>query len=200
MAKDINKKEEKQEILKPVNAGKARLIAALMVVIAIFFGTRSSLMSMRNEALEYFTDGDPAKSLDYGIVYDLEQRVVHAKNVVTIAKRYISSSDAFIKNIETDCEHIEKATEPNKLYKYNEELEKDVYALIDYIDGMKIDLNETDAEYIVEAYVNFESDNQRIGHSEYNNKAKEFNAILSTFPTSITSKLAFVKPLSLFAY
>lgn len=204
MAMDNNKAESKQEILKPQGAGKARLIAIIMVVVAIIIGTRSSLMGLRREALSYFTDGDPSDKLDYGIQYDLDERVKFANHMIVVAKRYIGENDAFITNILNDTAKLQKASDPADKFKYNEQLGADCYALLEYLDKLNmagsIDINETDMDLLVESWIDMESANQKMGHSSYNAKAREFNQILQEFPTNITRLIAFVKPLTLFDY
>lgn len=201
MAKE-NKKAEKQEILKAKGAGKARLISILLIIVAIFIGARSSLGELRAEALDYFFNGDPADSLDYGIEYDLQMRITRAGNLITVAQRYIDEDHSAIKNIKNDCDKISKSTEPNEKYKYNEELTKDCAVLVEILQGTAIinDENEVDFDLVVDAIVDMESSNQIIGHSQYNQKAKEFNELLEEFPINFTSKLVFIKPLKLFAY
>ncbi|MBO4359966.1 MAG: hypothetical protein J5822_03720 [Eubacteriaceae bacterium] len=204
MAKDNNKADSSQEILKPQGAGKARLIAIIMVILAIIIGTRSSLMGLRREALSYFTDGDPSNKLDYGIQYDLDERVKFANHMIVVGKRYLGENDAFIANILNDSAKLQKATDPSDKFKYNEQLGADCYALLEYLDKLNlagsIDINDTDMTLLVEAWVDMESSNQKMGHSSYNTKAREFNAILEQFPTNITRLIAFVKPLTLFDY
>ena len=204
MAKDNNKAVSKQEILKPQGAGKARLIAIIMVILAIIIGTRSSLMGLRSEALSYFTDGDPANKLDYGIQYDLDERVKIANHLITVAKRYIDENDAFITNILNDSAKLQKASDPSDKFKYNEQLGRDFNALLDYLDKLNlsgsIDINDTDMELLTESWIDMESANQKMGHSSYNAKAREFNQVLEQFPTNITRLIAFVKPLTLFDY
>ena len=198
MAKDNKKVEKKQDILKAKGAGKARLISILMIVIAIFTGARTSLGQLRQEALDYFFEGDPLNSMDYGIEYDLQQRVTKAGNLITIAQRYIDKDDSAIKNIQTDCDKITKSSEPNEKYKYNEELTADCYALVEILEYT--DISDADVDYLVDIMVDMESSNQIIGHSEYNKKAKEFNELLEEFPINFTSKMTFIDPLELFAY
>lgn len=204
MAKDNNKAVSKQEILKPQGAGKARLIAIIMVILAIIIGTRSSLMGLRSEALSYFTDGDPANKLDYGIQYDLDERVKFANHMITVAKRYIGENDAFITNILNDSAKLQKASDPSDKFKYNEQLGADCYALLDYLDKLNlsgsIDINATDEALLIQAWSDLDSANQKMGHSSYNAKAREFNQVLEQFPTNITRLIAFVKPLTLFDY
>jgi len=205
MANDNNKAKGSEKILRAPGEGKARLIAILMVVIAIFIGTRGSLMKLRNEALGYFTDGDPSNSLDYGIQYDLNEKVSFAGHLITISKRYgVDENDSFIKNIKTDCEKLQGNADPNVKFRYNEQLTQDAYALVQYLQDMmdagEIDITDSDIDLIAGAIVDMESADKRMGHSVYNDKARAFNQTLSAFPTNVTRLIAFVKPLTLFDY
>ncbi len=202
MAKDNKKAETRQDILKPKGAGKARLISILLIIVAIFIGARTSLGGLRNEALAFFFNGDPSNPLDYGIEYDLQQRVTKAGNLITVAQRYINKNNQTLKDIQTDCDKITKSKEPNEKYKYNEQLTEDCYELIALLNETDIikEAYSYDFDLVADIVVDMESSNQIIGHSQYNQKAKEFNDLLEEFPINITSKLSFIKPLELFAY
>lgn len=202
MAKNKEKAENKQNILKAKGSGKARFISILLIIIAIFIGARTSLVELKQEALDYFFNGDPSNSLDYGIEYDLNQRVTKAGNLITVSQRYIDSNDSAIKAVQKDCDNITKSSEPNEKYKYNEKLTEDCYALVEALNKTDIVLekNSYDFDLVVDIIIDMDSSNQIIGHSAYNQKAKEFNLLLEEFPINITSKFVFIKPLELFAY
>ncbi len=189
--------KSKNDVLKPKGRAKACAICLVLIVVALFIGGRKSLAPLRSEALDYFYNGDGTE-IDVGIESDLEQRITLAEDLITIGERYFDKDEALLTNITYDCSKISGSTEPNVKFKYNEELTSDCYALVEAMD--LLDLTDTDTELVVETIVNMESSNEIIGHSSYNQKANEFNSLISEFPTSLVAKISFVKLLSLFEY
>ncbi len=184
--------------MKNIKKSTAIILCIIMIVLSIFFGGRISLNKIRNEALSLFYEGNPDDQYDLGIEYDLERRIVFAGNLVTVAKRYTDSGNSLITAVQNACNNLSSAGDPADKYKYNQELTTACNNLSAYLETQ--DMTDSDMRYNASVKSDMESANQIIGHSDYNNKAAEFNQLLRKFPTNILSKLTFVSPLKQFAY
>ncbi|MFA0814827.1 MAG: LemA family protein [Anaerofustis sp.] len=166
----------------------------ICILLSVFLGGKLSLAPLRADALSVFTDGSDGSGK--GIQYDLDQRIETAANQIAVAERYLSADDAGIASVSDAIFALKNAESPSDKYAANAALTAACTALYDTLNGMS--LSEKDRTYLEGFQTELESANQIIGHSDYNEKAAEFNALIEKFPTGFVALLSGVKALDLY--
>lgn len=176
--------------------GFAMLVCAIMIFTAICIGGYRCVASERSSVLVYFESGDGTQQ-DLGIRYLLNKRIGEAYNMLSVASRYIGTSESAYTDVSNAITALENEENPNKAYSCNNTLTSSCDALAAKLSGYA--LSEKDAQYLSEIKTNMTSYNMQTEHCAYNEKAAEFNEqVLDRFPTGMIARLLGVKTLSLF--
>jgi hypothetical protein len=174
----------------------AMLVCAIMIFSAVCIGGYRYVASERANVLEYYVSGDGTQQ-DLGIRYLLEKRIGEANNLLTVASRYIATSDSAYADVANAVAALENEDNPNKAYTYNNTLTSSCDTLTAKLSGYA--LSEKDAQYLSEIKTNMTSYNMQAEHCVYNEKAAVFNEqVLGRFPTGTIAQLLGIKSLSLF--
>jgi hypothetical protein len=175
----------------------AIIICALLIVSSIYIGS-GGLYKEYKSTITFFTEGSDGDG--YGIAYDLEYKVGQAYDLLTVAGRYLDQDDLLMVNLNEAIEEMETALETNDAsaaYDANTALNIACDAIDDSLEK-KDDLSESDIRYLEEIKDELSSRDQIIGHSDYNDLASAFNAMLSKFPTNLVAKLRGIGEIPLF--
>ena len=153
-------------------------------------GCRRSLLSVRKTAEDYFYGNENS------IMSDLEYIGATAINLKTIAIRCIDSNDKTITDLIEARKNLNLAETVSEKYVAAQRLFDAVTALHDALDPDK--MNSTDKNFRSSLYDDIRSAMQRISHSDYNDAAREFNALLGHFPAKLVADMAGIEPLPLY--
>lgn len=167
----------------------------IVILLSSLFGGRRSLLKEQNAVEDYFFNG--AGGDGYSIQDDLEYIGATANNFKTVAVRYIANDDPLITSLtEARLALASAKTIPDK-YVAATRLYDAVAALHASLDTNK--MNSTDKGFRASLYDDINSAMQRISHNGYNDAAREYNAILESFPAKFIAKFVGIGPAQLYA-
>lgn len=172
----------------------ARIITAVLVLLAILAGGYTSLNSLKSKTELVFINGQNNDGL--GIENDLGERIDLAYNLVTIAKKHLDEQDQLIINVLLARDALITAKSPAQKYNANMLLTQATTDLYNKLGA--INLPEKDESYRKSIYADLSSRNDTISHDGYNAAAQQFNDLLLSFPASIIANLTGIKPVELF--
>lgn len=158
---------------------------AIMVAIAPFLGTNSSLSAERNDAQgEVYYD-----STGFSITTAARSRYDAASNLVTIAEKYTDQNPALaelIDELEYAMQKVNASYGVN-IVKTSHEITEPAHALAEALEQME--LSEEDSKYPANLVSELDSLQDKIYRSSYNEAAESFNEILNSFPVNFFSIL-----------
>lgn len=161
----------------------AAVIMVVLILFACFLGSSRSLGKLYKNVEQAFVEGTGAS--DVSILDCLAERAEYARNLVTVADRYLSSSDDASKAVTKAVEKLEKASGVSNLFDANVELTDKVATLYSKLEGAK--LTDSDLLLVKKVYQNFKSLNDQISHADYNAVANEYNRVFKDSPLSFLS-------------
>lgn len=172
----------------------------IMIVMGTLIGSHNSLSRLSNKAENIFYAGENKDGLS--IQSDLDKRSELARNLVTVASAYLPQDTVALTAVTSAREELKNATSIKEKAKANKTLDEAVFNLYSLLDTEGITENEklinNFSKNPTRIYTEFKSFGDTIKHDKYNEYAKEFNNILSSFPSNMLSKATFIKPLELF--
>lgn len=174
------------------------LVMAVLVVASVPLGAFRSLSREREKALGngYYYD-----STGYSIWEGLERQEASARNLITVAERYVDSNpglDPYIDELtyRADyCENFMEDGDPQEV-ECHWFLLQAAQELSQQLEQVK--LEEKDQKYPRQLIADMESEQDKLMRSSYNDDARGFNAKLSGFPVRFLNKLIHVEPLGVF--
>lgn len=170
-------------------------ITLVIILASILTGAERSLNQIREPIREIlykgtFLDGESIEN-------DLISRIEYSANLITIAQRYVDGDMTLNFLINSRNELVEASHLYDK-YTANQKLSEASSLLYDRV--LEENMSERDLKYTEAVYANLKDRNITISYeaSVYNERAKEFNRHLSSFPGIIAKSLGMVHPLEIF--
>lgn len=166
------------------NRGFAFGVCLLAAVFSIFVLGGWKLSNLRDEAVDAFFEGENG----YSAYQDLMERREHAANLLRIAEQTIPGEE--VSEVAAQAfDSLSEAESPEEYYEANEELQAAVDALYQALAESEAVDDET-FERADRQYVDFCSimSNLRLDDS-YNDRAKEYNAVLEAFPAGLIGEV-----------
>ena len=170
----------------------AWFILCLSVILSIFILGGWKLSNRRNDVLQYFLNGENG----FSIANDIHVRTECGYNLLTLANRIMLEDDSVIQNMDTALQDVEAALSIPEYYAANQSLTNAFDAL--YLALMSSQASENDKLLASKQSDEFNSRAKTILKDPYNEKALEFNNLLSTFPSNVISFFSGTKDLPLF--
>lgn len=171
-------------------------VTAVAVVASTLFGSHRSLAALRRGVEKTITQG--ADGSGYSIATDSQDMVNTARNLMTVAKKYLPADHALFADLEDCCRSLEGAkTAPD--WKNGQ---ADLRAVCDVLQ-MELaklpEVTEQDRAYLAGFQVDLEAAAHSVERDPYNGLARDFNEnILGRFPANFLGKLTFIAPLETF--
>lgn len=171
------------------------LVMAGLVLASVPLGVNRSFARLREDAEGSYYHDDSG----YAIYEGLDDREAAANNLLTVARKYADANpelDPAIDDLEYRLDlstpYGDFAAEARK----NDQLTLDFQTLYDALEGAG--LSEKDERYRVGLLNNFESAQDKIQRSSYNDDAQEYNARLRKFPVNFLRYVSGVEELGVF--
>lgn len=174
------------------------LIMAGLILVSVPLGAGRSLSREREKALEnsYYYD-----STGYAIYEGLEQQETSARNLITVAERYVDREpglDPYIDELtyRADyCENFMEDGDPQEVecHWYLLQAAQELSQQLE-----QVELEEKDQKYPRQLIADMEAEQDKLMRSSYNDDARRFNEKLSGFPVRFLNKLVDVEPLGVF--
>lgn len=158
----------------------AAIVMAVLILFSCWLGSNRSLGKLAKNVDDAFYTATSAA--DVSIEDCLAERREYARELVTVAGRYLASSDSAVKNVTKAVEDLEKAKTVAKKFDANVELTDAAANLYDAL--LKKSLSSNDEMLVKKTYQNFRSLNDQISHAAYNTLANEYNAVFKDSPLS----------------
>ena len=167
----------------------AILIMVVVILASGLLGCRRSLLSERKSAEDLFYSGESIQN-------DLEYIGATAGNLKTIALRYMDADDLLITDLNDARSALTSAKSISEKYEAAQRLFDAVTNVHDALDPNK--MNSTDKSFRASLYDDIKSAMQRISHSDYNDKAREFNELLEHYPAKLIADVVGIEPIQLY--
>ncbi len=163
------------------------LIMAGAILVSVPLGVNRSFARLREDVEdEYYYD-----STGYAIYEGLDARVGTARNLLTLAERYVDK-DPELDVYKDNLEHVVKLCEnywfddiedADRQVENNRRLGEAAQELADRLETLE--LSEKDKKYPAQLIADMESEQDKIERSSFNDKAREYNARLEKFPANL---------------
>ena len=164
------------------------LLAA--VLVSTYVSARNGLSEVLDSVELAFIEGTDGSG--YSIYTDLQNRVALARNLETVALRYLDETCESIRDLETAADALEGERDPEKAYRANTALDEAAAAVNAQLEQLA--LSDTDESYRIGIMTDLESYNATISHDGYNEYVKSVNEeTLSRFPANIFRIITFMQ-------
>ena len=160
-------------------------VMALAILLAIPLGFLRTMYRFYNDLEQEFYQGAYQDGLS--IQSDLEERMLLAQNLVTVARRYLDAEDPSIDQTLQARLDLENAQTPSEKYQANNRLTDATAILYETLGNAP--LSEKDQDYRRSLYADLLSRNDTISHDPYNRLALEYNQKLDGFPAALLAQL-----------
>lgn len=173
----------------------ACLITAGVMVLSAFLGCNRSLAALRGKTERAIVQGDGS---GYSIMTDGQDMVDTARNLVTVAEKYIPGEKALFDDLEAYCRQMEEARtdageRKNAVLGIRSVCES-IHMKLSEVGGV----SEKDTGYLAGFEVELDAAMHRMSADPYNGAAKAFNDVEARFPASVLG--VFVGPLATFDF
>ncbi len=178
---------------------KKSVIGALLmtaaIVVSIPLGVNRSFARLREDVeSEYYYD-----DTGYAIYDGLEARVGAAKNLLTMAGRYVNQDpelDVYMDNLEhvvklCDNTWFDDIDQIGQTVQYNSRLGEEAQKLADRLETLE--LSDRDKKYPRQLLADMDSEQDKIERSSFNDEVLEYNEKREKFPASVLAPLSGVK-------
>ncbi|WP_283609595.1 LemA family protein [Faecalispora anaeroviscerum] len=177
------------------NRRTAWIIMIAAVVLSVLLGSVRSVSSLRQQTEQTFTQGTRGDGL--GISHYLESRASLSGNLITVAGRYLDSSDARIVALRQAADALSSAQTPSAKYQADQNLNSAFQSVYDALEGQY--LSQKDADYRTRLQYDFKSRAASISYDGYNGLVQNFNdKVLRATPGGAVASAVGVKPLELY--
>ena len=171
---------------KANDRNRAKITTAIVIVLAIFMGSYRSISRLNKDVLAAFSDmGDDS----YSIAELLDEKIVGAHNVATVAKKYMGDSAA--NKLYSIISALDKAETAAEKSRENTNLDTECKRLEAELSALSI--KEADENALRRQLTNMEAANDIIERNGYNNKVAELDKKLDSFPANVLLKLYGIK-------
>lgn len=164
----------------------------LSIILCIGFDTYFSLNKMHSQTEQSFY-----KPENTAIQTQLDNKASSANKISNLAKKYYQTTELIISDVVNAANELANADTISKKYEINNSLNRAVDALY-YAMNNNSDVNRGDLTTLSSLYNEYNSYNDAILKSGYNQSADEYNAILSRFPANIVQKITNLKSAEVF--
>lgn len=169
----------------------AALITAAVVAASAFLGCNRSLNALRRETAHQLRSS--ASGGEYSIATDGRDMADLARNMMTLARKYLPDGEDAYTQLEACCQQMEsvyfEASDVRTAAVGIQTACRDLAARLEVAPG----LSERDRAYLAGFAVDLEGCLHRMENDPYNAAAEEFNRTLETFPANLLG--LFVEPL-----
>lgn len=174
------------------------IVMAVLIVVSLPLGTNRSLTREREKALEnsYYYD-----RTGYAIYDGLEQQETSARNLITVAERYVEQApelDPYLDELTYRADYCQSFFDngsPEEVESH-QALMQAAQAMSEQLE--QIELKEKDQKYPRELIADMEAEQDKLERSSYNDDARAFNQKLEKVPARFLYKLLGIKPLGVF--
>ena len=174
-----------KQLLK--NRNVAIVITVIVIVLSILGGSHRSLLAAAYSAERHFDD----------IQRDLDTRIGLASNLQVVAERYLYIGEDALVELDTAITNLRDAQTANEKAIANQQLTVATERMDIVLQNENLSV--TDERYRIQIRTDLASYNQIIGHSKYNEKVDQYNAVvLGKFPANILAQLTGVPKLESF--
>ncbi len=174
----------------------ALCVTAVAVVASTVLGSHRSLAAVRRGVEKTITQG--ADSSGFSISTDSQDMVNIARNLMTVAKKYLPADHALFADLEACCQSLEQAKTVFD-WKNGQNGLMSVCQSIQMELAKTPEVSEQDRGYLAGFQVDLEAAAHSIAMDPYNDLARDFNDnILGKFPANFLGKLTFISPLETF--
>jgi len=163
------------------NKGLMIIIMISMIVISSLVMGVSQINAKVTKINKVFEVG--AYNDGLSIRRDLQTRIECSKNLVTLAKMYMSASEQAIKDVEDLIHKLEKEESKAELYKLNSELQQKIEVLWNEIN--KYDISDKHLDSGKEQMSRIKNAQNTISYDPYNTEVAEFEKETSGLIASI---------------
>jgi len=175
------------------NRKVAVVITVIVMILATLFGSHRSLVAKAAPIEEYFVNGADG----YSIQRDLDAREALAKNLQTVANRYLSANAEAMTELNDAINTMDRANTIQEKSNANQKLTAATEHVYLELEGYP--LSAADNKYRTQIKTDLASYNQIISHDKYNEMVVEYNRdILGQFPASLLAKMTRVPELPTF--
>lgn len=173
----------------------ACLITAGVVVLCAFLGCNRSLAALRGKTERAILQGDGS---GYSISTDGADMVTTARNMITVAKKYLPGETALFEDLEAYCRQMEEAKTDSAERKNAAMGLRAVCSSIHMRLSEVSALTDKDAGYLAGFEVELDAAMHRMSADPYNDAAQDFNDAEKSFPANVLG--LFVGPLQTFDF
>lgn len=173
------------------------LLCGLMVFIAIVTGGCRALLSARRQAMDIFTLGFYGDGAS--ISSDLAYRAEYAARLCMQAGAFLPEGSTLADDVAAAASGLSLAATTREKFEANVNLTEKLAALRAGLERLgEPPSGSREGRDIFGLFVSLDSRNQTISHDPYNIRAREYNAMLATFPYNLYKKLVRADELELF--
>ena len=158
----------------------AAIVMAVLILFSCWLGANRSLGKLYRNVEDAFAVAQSAA--DVSIEGCLNERKTYARDLLTVAGRYLAASDSNVKALTKAVDSLEKATTIAKKYDANVEMTSAAANLYDAL--LPKSLTSNDEMLVKKTYQNFKSLNDQMSHAAYNVLATEYNTVFKASPLS----------------
>lgn len=176
------------------NRNFAISLTAVLILLSVLLGVRKSLVSLHNDTVSVFEKGIPGEGQSISQI--LNSRISNAKNIITLSKRYLDTGSPLITDLSLGIDNLQKASGVKDTYNADNALTIAYEKLTEEL--FLEPLSDYDRTQLFRLKDELKSDSLKLNHNGYNEAAKKFNKILSSFPSNLLSKIVFVSKAELF--
>lgn len=171
-------------------------VTAVAVVASTLLGSHRSLAAVRRGVEKTITQG--ADGSGYSIATDSQDMVNIARNLMTVAKKYLPADHALFADLEEYCQSLEQAKTAFE-WKNGQNGVQAVCQSIQMALTQTPEVSEQDRAYLAGFQVDLEAAAHSVAMDPYNGLARDFNDnVLGKFPANVLGKLTFISPLETF--
>lgn len=169
----------------------AVLITAIVIAVSAFLGCNRSLNALRRETAHQLSF--PADGGEYSIATDGKDMADTARNMMTLARKYLPGGEADYAALEACCRQMDnvrfEASDVRTAAVGIRTACRDLAARLEVAPG----LTERDRAYLAGFSATLDGSLHRMANDPYNAAAEEFNRKLDAFPANVLG--IFVEPL-----
>lgn len=174
----------------------ACLVTAGVVALSAFFGCNRSLAALRGDTQLMLSRGDGS---GYSVMTDCRHMADTARNLRTVAEKYIPGEQALFDDLEEYCRKLQEGERLDA-----RERKIAVLGIRSVCESVQMKLSETggltekDRGYLAGFEAELDSAMHRMSADPYNAAAERFNHVKDVFPANVLG--VFVGPLATFDF
>lgn len=172
----------------------AAFVMAMLIIAGSFMGAGRSLGGLKKAVDAAFYAG--VNGSGFSIQRDLDERVISATNLITVARRYLPESDGALQSFVKARDDLAMAKGIREKHDANVKLSSAAADIVSRVE--KEPLSAQDAAYLRSIPVDMQSRNDTISRDGYNDFAARYNETLSRFPANFFSAILSIEKAELF--